>query len=57
LPAFVAAIRQVPLAVDVIVAVDEEFDSAQPVAVPPEAIAYVTVPGSIEPPEVDRLKT
>ena len=57
MPAFVAAIRQVPLAVDVIVAVDEEFDSAQPVAVPPEAIAYVTVPGSIEPPEVDRLKT
>ena len=57
MPAFVAAIRQVPVVVDVIVAVDDELDSAQPVAVPPDAMAYVTVPGSIEPPEADRLKT
>ena len=56
LPAIVAAIRHVPLVEDVIVAEDEEFDSAQPVAVPPDVIAYVTVPGSIEPPEVDIVK-
>ena len=45
-----------PLVEDVIVAEDEEFESAHPVAVPPEAIAYVTVPGSIEPPEVDIVR-
>ena len=53
MPAIVAAIRHVPLVEAVMVAVDEEFDSAQLVAVPPDVIAYVTVPGSIEPPEVD----
>ena len=57
MPAIVAAIRHVPLVEAVMVAVDEEFDSAQLVAVPPDVIAYVTVPGSIDPPEVDINKT
>ena len=38
-PAFVAAMKHVPLVEDVIVAEDEEFESAHPVAVPPETIA------------------
>ena len=54
--ALVAWIRHVPLDVDVIVAVADELESAQPVADPPEAIAYVTAPDP-EPPVVERLKT
>ena len=42
--AIVALIRQVPKLDAVIVAVFEEFESAQLVAVPPDAIAYVIAP-------------
>ena len=51
-PAIVASIKHVPLVVAVIVAEDDEFESAHPVAVPPEAIAYVTDP-LVDPPVVD----
>ena len=54
--ALVAWIKHVPFDVDVILAVADELDSAQLVADPPEAIAYVTAPEP-EPPVVDRLKT
>jgi len=54
--ALVAWIRHVPFNVAVMVAVADELDNAQPVAVPPEAIAYVTAPEP-EPPVVERLKT
>jgi hypothetical protein len=55
-PAFVAAIKHVPLVEAVIVADADESERAQPVADPPEAIAYVTAPEP-EPPVVERLKT
>ena len=54
-PAIVASIKQIPLVVAVIVAEEDELESAHPVAVPPVAIAYVTEP-FVEPPEVDILK-
>jgi hypothetical protein len=40
----VAAIRQVPLEDAEIVGVADESESAQPEAVPPDEIAYVTEP-------------
>lgn len=53
--ALVAAIRQEPYLVAVIVAEEELFERLQFSAVPPETIAYVTAPDP-EPPEVDMVK-
>jgi len=52
----VAATRHVPLVVEEIVAAEVASDRAQLVAVPPDAIAYVTAP-AVEPPVVDILST
>jgi hypothetical protein len=52
----VAATRHVPLVVEEIVADEVVLDSEQLVAVPPDAIAYVTAP-PVEPPVVDILST
>ena len=49
--ALVAWIRHVPIVVAVIVAVAVESESAQPDALPPDAIAKVVAPEP-EPPEV-----
>ena len=47
--AFVAWIKHVPAELEVMVAVDEELESAQLVAVPPETIANVTAPVPLPP--------
>jgi hypothetical protein len=55
-PAIVAATKQVPFVVEEIVPDEVVSDSAQLVAVPPDAIAYVTTP-LVVPPDVDIVST